>query len=127
MFRVQGIPMVYAVVGGQRWTRSPGRAGGAVASVAGGPAARGRVGGAGAEDPDLLAADDLLADGDLDGAERAYKKILADRPAEAAAESGLAQWGSPSGAGRQPGERCWPPPRPPRTMWRRRPSPRTSR
>ena len=94
MFRVQGIPMVYAVVGGQPvdtftgvvpeaqlrpWLEALLRAAGSEAPVP--------------EDPDLLAADDLLADGDLDGAERAYKKILADRPAEAAAESGLAQVG----------------------------------
>jgi putative thioredoxin len=93
-FRVQGIPMVVAVAGGRPvdaftgvvpeaqlrpWLEALLRAAGSDAAVP--------------EDPDLLAADDLLADGDLDGAERAYKKILSDRPAEAAAESGLAQVG----------------------------------
>jgi putative thioredoxin len=46
-----------------------------------------------AEDPQLLAADDALVDGDLDEAERAYKKILAERPADEAAAAGLAQVG----------------------------------
>jgi putative thioredoxin len=41
----------------------------------------------------LIAADDAMADGDFDAAERAYKKILADRPADAAAAAGLAQVG----------------------------------
>jgi putative thioredoxin len=92
MFRVQGIPMVYAVVAGQPvdtftgvvpeaqlrpWIEALLRAAGSDAPAP--------------EDPALLEADDLLADGDLDGAERAYKKILSDRPAEGAAESGLAQ------------------------------------
>jgi putative thioredoxin len=43
------------------------------------------------EDPDLLAADDALMAGDLDEAERAYKKILAERPADEIAKAGLAQ------------------------------------
>jgi putative thioredoxin len=46
-----------------------------------------------ADDPQLLAADDALVDGDLDEAERAYKKILAERPADEAAAAGLAQVG----------------------------------
>jgi putative thioredoxin len=94
MFRVQGIPMVFAVVGGQPvdaftgvvpeaqlrpWIDAVLKAGGA--------------GGAMPEDPALVAADDALADGDFDAAERAYKKILADRPADAAAAAGLAQVG----------------------------------
>jgi putative thioredoxin len=41
----------------------------------------------------MLAADDALAEGDYDAAERAYKKILADRPADAVAAAGLAQVG----------------------------------
>jgi putative thioredoxin len=45
------------------------------------------------EDPQLLAADDALVEGNLDEAERAYKKILADRPADEAAAAGLAQVG----------------------------------
>jgi putative thioredoxin len=43
------------------------------------------------EDPRLDAADDALMTGDLDAAEAAYKKILAESPADATAESGLAQ------------------------------------
>ena len=43
------------------------------------------------EDPRLIAADDALMTGDLDAAEQAYKKILAESPADAAAEAGLAQ------------------------------------
>ena len=94
LFRVQGIPMVVAVAGGRPvdaftgvvpesqlrpWLEALLRAAGSDAPAP--------------EDPDLLEADDLLADGNLDGAERAYKKILSDRPAETAAESGLAQVG----------------------------------
>src|SRR5262247_2311369 len=93
-FRVQGIPMVFAVVGGQpvdaftgvipeaqlrQWI-------GAVLQVAGQtmemPA-----------DPALLAADEAMATGDLDEAERAYKKVLAEQPADQAAQAGLAQVG----------------------------------
>ena len=92
MFRVQGIPMVYAVIGGQpvdafsgvvpeaqlrQWID-------AVLKAAGGAA------GAPAEDPRLDEADEALMTGDLDAAERAYKKILSDAPADAAAEAGLA-------------------------------------
>jgi putative thioredoxin len=94
MFRVQGIPMVFAVVGGQPidaftgvvpeahlrpWIADVLKAAGVSAPVA--------------EDPALLAADDALAEGDFDAAERAYKKILADRPADEAAAAGLAQVG----------------------------------
>jgi putative thioredoxin len=92
MFRVQGIPMVYAVVGGQpvdafsgvvpeaqlrQWLDAVLKAGGGAAAPA--------------EDPRLNEADEALMDGDLDTAERAYKKILSDAPADAAAEAGLAQ------------------------------------
>ena len=45
------------------------------------------------EDPDLIAADDALMAGDLDEAERAYKKILAESPGDEAAQAGLAQVG----------------------------------
>jgi putative thioredoxin len=94
MFRVQGIPMVFAVVGGQPvdaftgvvpeaqlrpWIQAVLAAGGAADAAP--------------EDPALLAADDALAEGDYDAAERAYKKILADRPADPAAAAGLAQVG----------------------------------
>jgi putative thioredoxin len=91
MFRVQGIPMVYAVVGGQpvdafsgvvpesqlrQWID-------AVLKAAGASVAE-------AEDPRLNEADDALMSGDLDTAERAYRKILSDSPADTAAEAGLA-------------------------------------
>ncbi len=94
-FRVQGIPMVFAVIGGQPVDAFTGvvpesqlrpwieavlkAAGGAVPEAA--------------EDPALVAADDALAEGDFDAAERAYKKILSDHPADAAAAAGLAQVG----------------------------------
>ncbi|MFR9779224.1 tetratricopeptide repeat protein [Micromonospora sp. MS34] len=94
MFRVQGIPMVYAVVGGQpidafsgvvpeaqlrQWIQAVLKAGG--------------VSVAEPEDPRLAEADDALMSGDLDAAEMAYKKILAETPSDAAAEAGLAQVG----------------------------------
>lgn len=94
MFRVQGIPMVYAVVGGQpidafsgvvpeaqlrQWLQAVLKAGGVAVAEP--------------EDPRLDEADDALMSGDLDAAERAYRKILADSPADAAAEAGLAQVG----------------------------------
>jgi putative thioredoxin len=91
-FRVQGIPMVFAVVGGQPvdaftgvlpesqlrpWIDAVLKAGGVEVET---PA-----------DPALVAADDAMVAGDLAEAERAYKKILADRPADEAAAAGLAQ------------------------------------
>jgi putative thioredoxin len=94
MFRVQGIPMVYAVVGGQpidafsgvvpeaqlrQWIGAVLKAGGVAVAEP--------------EDPRLDEADDALMSGDLDAAERAYRKILAESPADAAAEAGLAQVG----------------------------------
>ncbi|MET8361743.1 tetratricopeptide repeat protein [Micromonospora sp. NPDC005171] len=94
MFRVQGIPMVYAVVGGQpvdafsgvvpeaqlrQWIQAILKAGGVTVAEP--------------EDPRLDEADDALMSGDLDAAEQAYRKILADAPADAAATAGLAQVG----------------------------------
>ncbi|MFE9691374.1 tetratricopeptide repeat protein [Micromonospora sp. NPDC005806] len=94
MFRVQGIPMVYAIVGGQpvdafsgvvpeaqlrQWIQAILKAGGVTVAEP--------------EDPRLDEADDALMSGDLDAAERAYRKILAESPADAAAEAGLAQVG----------------------------------
>ncbi len=91
-FRVQGIPMVFAVVGGQPvdafsgvvpesqlrpWIASVLKAGGVEIEQ---PA-----------DPALVAADDAMVEGNLEEAERAYRKILADRPADEAAQAGLAQ------------------------------------
>jgi putative thioredoxin len=90
--RVQGIPMVVAVVGGQlvegftgvlpehqvkQYVDAVLKAGGVSVEAP--------------EDPRLDAADDALMTGDLDEAEAAYRKILAESPADAAAESGLAQ------------------------------------
>src|ERR1700754_2125693 len=92
--RVQGIPMVVAVVGGQlvegftgvlpevqvrQYVDAVLKAGGVAVTTP--------------EDPRLDAADDALMTGDLEAAEAAYKKILAESPADAAAESGLAQVG----------------------------------
>jgi putative thioredoxin len=91
MFRVQGIPMVYAVVGGQpvdafsgvvpeaqlrQWIDAVLKAGGVTMTAP--------------EDPRLAEADEALIIGDLDTAERAYRKILAESPADAAAEAGIA-------------------------------------
>jgi putative thioredoxin len=44
-------------------------------------------------DPRLEAADDALMSGDLEAAEQAYRKVLAESPADAIAEAGLAQVG----------------------------------
>jgi putative thioredoxin len=92
MFRVQSIPMVYAVVGGQpvdafagvvpeaqlrQWIDAVLKAGGVQVATP--------------TDPRLDAADEALMSGDLDAAEQAYRKILADSPADAVAEAGLAQ------------------------------------
>jgi putative thioredoxin len=90
--RVQGIPMVVAVVGGQlvegftgvlpeaqvkQYVDAVLKAGGVAVDLP--------------EDPRLDAADDALMTGDLDAAEAAYRKILAESPTDVAAESGLAQ------------------------------------
>lgn len=91
-FRVQGIPMVTAVIGGQPVEGFTGvlpeaqirQYIDAVLKAAG-------VSVSTPEDPRLDAADDALMTGDLDAAEAAYRKILAESPADAAAESGLAQ------------------------------------
>jgi putative thioredoxin len=92
MFRVQGIPMVYAVVGGQpvdafsgvvpeaqlrQWIDAVLKAGGVAVTTP--------------EDPRLEEADEALMTGDLEAAEQAYRKILSDSPADPAAEAGLAQ------------------------------------
>jgi putative thioredoxin len=91
MFRVQGIPLVYAVVGGQpvdafsgvvpeaqlrQWLDAVLKAGGVPVEES--------------EDPRLASADEALISGDLDAAEQAYKKILSESPTDAAAEAGLA-------------------------------------
>jgi len=94
MFRVQGIPMVYAVVAGQpvdaftgvvpeaqlrQWIDAVMRAGGAEVEVP--------------EDPRLTVADEAMLAGDFDAAEQEYRKILAESPGEEIAEAGLAQVG----------------------------------
>jgi len=91
-FRVQGIPMVFAVVGGQPVDAFTG----VIPESQLRPWIDGILSSAGvevepAEDPALDAADEALMTGDLDEAERAYKKILAERPADSTAEAGLAQ------------------------------------
>ena len=93
-FRVQGIPTVYAVVGGQPvdafsgvvpeaqlrpWIDAVLQAGGVPVETP--------------TDPRLDSADDALMAGDLDSAEQAYKKVLAEAPADVGAAAGLAQVG----------------------------------
>ncbi len=92
MFRVQTVPMIYAVVGGQPVDAVPGILPSAdlrrwldAVLKAGGIEVREP------EDPRLNAADEALMMGELEEAERAYKKILADSPRDQAAEAGLAQ------------------------------------
>ncbi|MEV6629226.1 tetratricopeptide repeat protein [Actinoplanes sp. NPDC051470] len=90
--RVQGIPMVVAVVGGQLVEGFTGVLPEAqVRQYVDAVLKAGGVAVAPAEDPRLDAADDALMTGDLDEAEAAYKKILAETPQDHAAESGLAQ------------------------------------
>ncbi|WP_426510511.1 tetratricopeptide repeat protein [Dactylosporangium sp. McL0621] len=94
MFRIQNIPFVVAIVGGQpvdafnqalpepqlrQWIDAVLKAAGVEVEQP--------------EDPRLLDADDAMADGDLDAAEAAYRKILAETPNDIVAESGLAQVG----------------------------------
>src|SRR6476660_3409054 len=97
MFQVQGIPMVYAVVGGRPVDAFSGVVPESqlrpwIANILEAAGVAGAAGEA-PEDTRLTAADDALMDGDLDAAEQAYKKILAETPADAAAEAGLAQVG----------------------------------
>jgi putative thioredoxin len=90
-FQVQSVPMIFAVVGGQpvdgvpgilpstelrKWLDAVLKAGGVQVEA---PA-----------DPRLTEADESLIMGDLEAAETAYKKILADSPKDQAAEAGLA-------------------------------------
>ncbi|MEV7622727.1 tetratricopeptide repeat protein [Actinoplanes sp. NPDC089786] len=90
--RVQGIPMVVAVVGGQLVEGFTGVLPEAqVRQYVDAVLKAGGVAVTPAEDPRLDAADDALMTGDLDEAEAAYKKILAETPQDHAAESGLAQ------------------------------------
>ncbi|MGX6605760.1 tetratricopeptide repeat protein [Micromonosporaceae bacterium Da 78-11] len=90
--RVQGIPMVTAVVGGQLVEGFTGvLPESQVKQYIDAVLKAGGISVEAPEDPRLDAADDALMTGDLDAAEAAYKKILAETPADAAAESGLAQ------------------------------------
>jgi len=101
MFRVQSIPMVYAVINGQpvdgfagvvpesqlrQWidallqaAQQTGQAPGAAAMV---PTP---------SDERFDAAEDALGSGDFEGAEQIYQRILAENPGDPAAEAGLAQ------------------------------------
>jgi len=82
-FRIQSIPLVYAIVGGQpvdafngvipetqlrQWLDAVLKAGGVEVEQP--------------IDPRLEAADDALVDGDFEAAEQPYKKILAESPAD---------------------------------------------
>jgi putative thioredoxin len=90
--RVQGIPMVVAVVGGQLVEGFTGVLPEAqIRQYVDAVLKAGGVEVVAPEDPRLDAADDALMIGDLDAAEAAYKKILAESPQDRAAESGLAQ------------------------------------
>ncbi|MEV0003998.1 tetratricopeptide repeat protein [Micromonospora sp. NPDC050980] len=94
MFQLQAVPTTYAIVGGRPVDAFPGPLPEselrkwlqAVLKAAGVTVAE-------PEDPRLDAADDALMNGDLDAAEAEYRKILAESPADAAAEAGLAQVG----------------------------------
>lgn len=92
-FRVQSIPTVYAVVGGQpvdgftgvipeqqlrQWIDAVRAAGGAAPVEP-------------EVDQRIVDADDNLAAGDLDGAEELFREVLRERPSEQLASSGLAQ------------------------------------
>lgn len=92
MFRVQSVPTVYAVIGGQpvdaftgvipeaqlrQWIAAICQAGGVAVEAP--------------EDPRFADADEALLSGDLVAAEAAYRQILADAPTDAGAEAGLAQ------------------------------------
>src|SRR3954470_2470080 len=90
--RVQGIPMVVAVVNGQLVEGFTGvLPESQVKQYVDAVLKAGGVAVAEPEDPRLDAADDALMTGDLDAAEAAYRKILAETPQDHAAESGLAQ------------------------------------
>lgn len=90
-FQVQSVPMIFAVVGGQPVDGVPGilppsdlRKWLDAVLKAGGVQVEAPV------DPRLIEGDEALIMGDLDAAETAYKKILADSPKDLAAEAGLA-------------------------------------
>jgi putative thioredoxin len=91
-FQIQGVPTVYAVVGGRpidgftgvqpestlrQWIDALLKAAGVEVAPP--------------QDPRLAAADEALLAGDFDAAEAAYQKILAESPSSVAAQAGLAQ------------------------------------
>jgi putative thioredoxin len=94
-FRVQSIPMVVAVVGGQPIDAFAGALPesqlrpwlAAVVQAASG----GQEGAEVAIDPRLLEADEKLQAGDFDAAEAGYRTLLAENPNDPLATSGLAQ------------------------------------
>jgi putative thioredoxin len=92
MLQIQRIPAVYAIVGGQpvdafdgilpepalrEWIARACQTAGVAVEVP--------------EDPRFEGADEALVNGDLEAAETAYRQILAESPADAVAEAGLAQ------------------------------------
>ncbi|BCJ34592.1 co-chaperone YbbN [Actinocatenispora thailandica] len=92
-FRVQSIPTVYAIVGGQPVDGFTGGIGeqqlrqwiDAVRAAGGAAPAESEV------DPRIVDADDNLAAGDLDGAEELFSQVLSERPNDPLATSGMAQ------------------------------------
>jgi putative thioredoxin len=92
--RVQGIPMIMVAVGGQLMEGFSGVLPEAqVRQFIDAVLKAGGVQVESGEDPRFADADDALVEGDLDAAERAFKKILGETPNDAAAEAGLAQVG----------------------------------
>ena len=90
--RIQALPTLFAFVGGQPVDGLPGQL--PEAQLRQWLDAVLRAGGVDVPqpvDPRLQEADDALMMGDLDGAERAYQKILSETPRDVAAEAGLAQ------------------------------------
>jgi putative thioredoxin len=92
-FRVQSIPTVYAIVGGQPVDGFTGGIGeqqlrqwiDAVRAAGGAAPAESEV------DPRIIDADDNLAAGDLDAAEELFSQVLSERPNDPLATSGMAQ------------------------------------
>jgi len=92
-FRVQSIPTVYAIVGGQPVDGFTGGIGeqqlrqwiDAVRAAGGAAPADAEV------DPRIVDADDNLAAGDLDAAEELFSQVLSERPKDQLATSGMAQ------------------------------------
>ncbi|GGJ83631.1 co-chaperone YbbN [Pilimelia anulata] len=92
LFRIQGIPMVIGIVGGQPVDAFSGVV--PEAQLRQWLGALLKAGGVEVEepvDPRLDAADDALTTGDLDEAEAAYRRILNETPNDPAALAGLAQ------------------------------------